>query len=334
MCWWEPIYDPELHVESVPYDWDMDRDSGPSRRFISGSSLKETVVPGDTFKIVDVTFKECDFQGRFRPETLIMFDRCRFVGCDFAYSTWKDAHFRSCTFTDSSISLAAFQRCEFRDCEWERIGFGSKTELVSTFINNPEKMIGASVSNTDPNDRSWKHRLYQWYRLRGTRAHLLRTMMISHQITGDEHTYYETVRLHELQRSTARICHDCFNVLFSKPIDRALAISRLVFHAIDYIILRSFGWLNKWGSSASRPCLALATSFLAFGLIYQKTSFDQPIVRPFQKSFDITMLVGYGNQVGYGDHTLTIVQDVQVAISIVIYSVFFATVISKLARAR
>lgn len=333
-CWWEPIYAPDLKVQPIPYDWEMARDSGPSRSFISGSSLKEKVVPGDTFKVEDVTFKECDFQGRFRPETLIMFDRCHFIGCDFAYSSWKDAHFRSCTFADSSISLAAFERCEFRDCKWERIGFGSKTELVSTFINNPDKMITASVSNLNPKDRSLKHRLYQWYRLRGTRAHFLRSLMISHQVVGDEHTYYATVRLHELQCSTSRICYDCFDFLFSKTVNKTVAFVRLLLHTVDYVILRSFGWLNKWGSSVSQPCLVLATSFLLFGLIYRKAVFDQPISRPFQKSFDITLLVGYGNQVRYEDHLLTIVQDVQALMSVVIYSVFFATVISKLSRAR
>lgn len=334
VCWWEPIYEPDLKLSSHPYDWDIERDSGPYRRFISGSNLRTKVTPGDTFKITNATFKECDFQGTFAPDVLIMFDRCNFISCDFAFSNWKDTHFRACSFQESSISLSSFERCEFRDCKWENIGFGSKTEFVRTFINNPGELIGASISNRNPSNSSQEHKYYQWYRLKGTRAHLLRTIVISHESIGDEHTYYDTVKLHELQRTTARMSRDCYAIIFSKLTEKLRSLVSLIFCLFDYLILRSFGTLNGWGASASRPFFALATCFAFFGSIYKWATFQEAIARPYQKSFDITFLVGYGNQAQTGDLALTIVQDLHALISLVIYSVFFATVISKLSRAR
>lgn len=333
-CWWEPIYSPGLVLDADPYDWKTDRDAGPHRRLISGATLNSAVVPGDAFKITDVTFRECDFQGTFKPETLVMFDRCRFVGCDFALSNWRDTHFRKCTFTASSLSLSTFDRCEFRDCEWQQIGMGSKTELTKTFINNPAELIFNTVSNRNPNDDTLKHRMYQWHRLQGTRAHFLRIIMISHQSAGEEHAYYATVRLHELQRSIARMSEDIFKICFNNLASKISSFLNLLLHAADNIILRTFGWLNNWGESASRPCFALIGCFITFAAVYHFADFNKPIAHFIQKSFDITFLVGYGNQVLSSDENLSIIQDLHAVVAIAIYSVFFATVISKLSRAR
>lgn len=176
--------------------------------------------------------------------------------------------------------------------------------------------------------------MHQWFRLRGTRAHFLRTVMLSHATTGDEHTYYETVKLHELQRSSARVAQDTYEAIFGSGSRRFLAIPAMLLHSFNYIIMRALGALNGWGESAGRPFMALLTCWALFALIYSKVPFARPITAPLQKSFDLTLLVGYGNQVPVADRTLTIVQDLHVLAAIVIYSVFFATVISKLSRAR
>lgn len=79
--------------------------------------------------------------------------------------------------------------------------------------------------------------------------------------------------------------------------------------------------------------MALALCWLVFGLIYQRHHFGVTINKPFQKSFDITFLIGYGNQVTE-NLNLSSVQNLQAVISIVVYTVLFATVVSKLSRAR
>jgi hypothetical protein len=332
-CWWEPIYAPTLELENDPYDWDVGRDSGPCRRFVTGEVLDHQSLPGVSFKVQKKIFKECDFQGNFGNHAFIMFDDCDFIDCDFAFSRWKDAHFRKCTFQNSSISLAYFDKCEFRDCIWTKIGLASKTDFFRCFLNNPKKLIDASFSGTDPSDRTFRHRLFQWHRLQGTRAHVLRNLLISHQSVGDEHTFYETVKLHELQRSFSRICHDIYDLAFS-PKSRLSALIRLPTHIVDHFILKAFGYLNNWGSSAVRPLFALLILLAGFGTLYKIVRFDAPIDHPWQKSFDITFLAGYGNQISPNDSNLTLVQDIHAVLAIVIYTVFFATVVSKLSRAR
>lgn len=333
-CWWEPIFDPDFVLDSEPYDWDLDRDAGPYRRFVPASGLVARVTPGDTFEIRDTVFRECDFQGVFEGNPIIMFERCRFVGCDLAYSTWRRCHFKNCVFEGCSISLATFEGCELRGCSWSNIGLSSRTELIRTFLSNPGHLIAASVSGRDPRKPTLEHRLHQWFRLRGTRAHFLRTVMLSHATTGNEHTYYETVRLHELQRSSARVAQDAYEIVFGSGRTRAMAPAAMLLHAFNHGIMRFLGALNGWGESAGRPFMALLACWGAFGLAYSRPWFAKPIVAPFQKSFDITFLVGYGNQVVAQDTKLTFVQDVHAIMAIVIYSVFFATVISKLSRAR
>lgn len=110
-------------------------------------------------------------------------------------------------------------------------------------------------------------------------------------------------------------------------------IAAFPLNVADYAILWALGLLNKWGVSASRPFLALIVCWIGFGYIYENLSFSVEVNRPYQKSFDITFLVGYGNQVST-DAGLTIMQNVNVVVAIVIYTVCFATVVSKLSRAR
>ena len=333
-CWWEPIHDPGFELDPVPYDWDLDRDAGPYRRFVPASALKERITPGDTLEIRDAAFRECDFQGVFEGDPIIMFERCRFVRCDLAYSTWRRCHFKDCTFEYCSISLAAFEGCELRGCFWTNIGLSSRTEFLRTFVSNPGELVAASTSGRDPDRPTLEHRMHQWFRLRGTRAHFLRTVMLSHATTGDEHTYYETVRLHELQRSSARVAQDAYDFVFGSGQKRAAAVPAMILHAFNHGIMRCLGALNAWGESAGRPLMALLACWAAFGLVYSRPWFAKPISAPFQKSFDITFLVGYGNQVAPKDFALTMLQDAHALIAIIIYSVFFATVISKLSRAR
>jgi Pentapeptide repeats (9 copies) len=316
------------------YDWDLERDAGPHRRFVAGVALTRKLSAGEIFFVRRATFRECDFQGGFRGDPILMFEDCQFINCDFAYSSWTGAHFKQCKFSDSSLSLASFQRCEFRDCEWERLGVASRTEFVTTFVSHPGSFIRATVSRTNPKDTSAKHKAHQAYRLSGTRAHVLRSLMLSHAAVGDEHIYYKTVRLHELQRCSARIAQDIFELVHGKLSRKFLAVLRLPFNGLDYLLMRLLGLTNAWGDSVSRPCALLTGVFAAFGVIYALVPFETDIARPFQKSFDITLLVGYGNQVAAADTHLSLVQDVHAGAAIILYTVFLSTMISKLSRAR
>jgi hypothetical protein len=333
---WEPIYGPEVTMVGEPYDWDLERGSDPTRRFIPGAALTEKIRNGETLTVKNIAFRECDFQGRFQATTIVMFDGCQFIGCDFAYSVWNSAHFKNCTFTASSLAMATFEKCEFRGCSWERIGVsGNKTDLVRTFIENPKALVAAMTSGLDPKKATSKeHVLHQWYRLGGTRAHVLRSIMLSHATVGDEHVYYRTVELHELQRNFARLQEDWYHLRFSPGDPRRRAFWQMPFHAVNLALMWAFGLTNGWGESVSQPSVLFGAVYGVFGLIYALVPFSPPIDHPWQKSFDITFLIGFTNHSHADQGPLTLVQDVHAVLAVILYTVFFSTLISKLSRTR
>lgn len=333
---WEPIYGPEIKLVGEPYDWDLERDSGPTRRFIPGETLTRKLLAGETLTIRNITFRECDFQGRFEATSIVMFDGCHFIGCDFAYSTWMNAHFKNCAFAHSSLAMATFERCEFRGCTWERMGVsGNKTDLVRTFIDNPKALVAAMFSGLDPKRVSSKeHACYQWYRLSGTRAHVLRAIMLSHATVGDEHVYYRTVELHELQRNRARLHEDWYHLRFSPGRPRRRAIWHAPLQALNLALMWFFGLTNGWGESVSQPSMLFGAVYAVFGTIYAVAPFSPSVAHPWQKSFDITLLIGFTNHNHVDQWALTLVQDVHAIFAVILYTIFFSTLISKLSRTR
>ena len=335
-CWWDPIYNPDLEGKLQRCTWDFSDNSGPSGQFIYGPTLSEKVSPGDTFKLHKVTFKNCDFQGEFDPRTLVMFDECTFIGCDFAYSHWKDAHFRKCVFEKCSISLASFDRCEFRDNTWIKIGIaGSKTDINRTFITNPDELIFASVSGTRENDKTFEHRMYQWFRLQGTRAHLARSIFKSHEQVGDDRTFYNTVKTHDLQESFSRISRSLYELFYGEWPSRVRALLAIFALALENIILRFFGVTNGWGASPTRPLIFLAAIWIVFAKIYSRFPEITDPASPYQKSFNITILAGYSNEYAVSNTPcLDFMQNLNVGFAIIFYSVFVGTVISRFSRVR
>jgi uncharacterized protein YjbI with pentapeptide repeats len=332
--WWEPTYAPALDGSLTTWDWDFSDNTGPSRRFVNGATLSAKVEKGDTYKLPGLTFRECDLQGDFKPGSIVLFDECKFIKCDFAFSSWKDTNFRKCTFEDCSFSLATFERCEFRDSTWIRIGLqGSKTEFIRCFVTNAADLVRAGFSGRRANDATLHHRLYQWHRLQGTKAHVARTLLLGHQQVGDDHTFYRTARLHDLQGSYAKIAQNIFSICYGPRRLRSFIV--LLVNFLENVILRAFGLLNGWGSSSIRPLLVMLIFFLLFGILYSYLPFGVTIDRPFQKSFDLTTLIGYGNQTAPAEAvTLAVFQDLHALLSMVLYTVFFATIVSKLSRAR
>lgn len=334
-CWWEPIYNPSLQGKLERGDWQFEDSAGPSKRYFTGPSLVAATSKGVLYNVKLVHFVSCDFQGSFNPETIVMFDGCRFMNCDFAYSYWRDTHFRNCHFEGCSFSLASFSRCQFRGNTWVQLGFsGSKTDLEKCHVTNPEEFIGAGFSGTLPGDNSFKQRIYQWYRLQGTKAHLARTLLASHEATGDDASFYETAKVHDLQQSFGRIAKHLNNLLYASEYGRIRAFFGVLFGISENLLLRFFGLINGWGASILKPLVSLITLFVLFSVFYKYGS-EMAWLPALQKSFNITILVGYGNE--YQEtlsRNLKILQNVHAIISIIIYSVFFGTIISKLSRVR
>jgi len=333
---WEPIFGPSVMLDAEPYDWDIDHSNQPVRRFIPGEILTNKLKSGETLTVKGITFTDCDFQGQFLATAIVVFDGCHFLGCDFAYSSWNSAHFKNCRFKDTSISIARFEKCEFRGCTWDRVGVsGNKTDLIHTFIENPEKLIKAMSSGTDPQKSGDKeHACYQWFRLAGTRAHVLRSIMISHASVGDEHIYYKTVGLHEIQRNQARLREDWYHFRFGSLKRRFKAVQDSIFHALNLILIWLLGRTNAWGESVSRPSVLFVAVYVAFAFTYTLPLFTDQVVHPWQKSFDITLLIGFTNHNEPEDRILTIIQNIHAVVALVLYTVFFSTLVSKLSRIR
>lgn len=171
-CWWEPMYSGPAEVALSIYDWNFETATGARGALLDAEHMSTQCSPGYVYKIADAVFDKCDFQGIFTHTPSILFDKCRFVGCDFAFSTWLRVTFRNCEFQRCSISLTTFTECEFRDCIWERIGFsGNRTLLERSFITNPSLLIAAGYSGVDPQRAGEReHAAYQRYRLEGTKA--------------------------------------------------------------------------------------------------------------------------------------------------------------------
>lgn len=291
--WWEPIFNPQLKLPETPYDWDIERDSGPNKRFVSGRDLANISPDGEIFTVSGKTFHQCDLQGEFFGKPILIFDECKFIDCDFAYSRWTAVHFKKCTFSKTSLSLAYFNNCEFRGSIWRSIGVASRTEFNNTFIDKPEKLISATISNTNPNDSSKFHKEYQKSRLLSTRAHVLRNILNSHVQTGEESVYYNTLKHHELSKCYANISKNWSNIVHARKGAKTQRSIKLLLSILDLLFIRILGTINSWGESVSRPFIFLASSTLLFSLIYKYVPGIDGKEAPIQRSFDISILAGY-----------------------------------------
>ncbi|WP_158298538.1 MULTISPECIES: anti-phage Hailong system effector protein HalA [unclassified Sphingobium] len=336
-AWWEPTFKPEIDGKLTPCDWDFQTNTGPKRAFLSGEHLPDLAKVGEIQRFNNVTFEDCDIQGYFEHKPSILFDNCRFHGCDFSYSEWRRATFRNCEFKNCSLALTTFEECEFRDCDWDTIGLqGSKTDFIRTFITNPSNLIKSGFSGRNKQaENTLEHACHQMFRLEGTKAHLARTLLYSHEEVGDDETYYQTAKLHDLQQMRAKIAKDFYLLIFGKNFWQRLSGILIIPHIAEMILLVIFGLTNGWGSTILRPVLGLVGSFFIFGCIYSYWDVKEADQYFWQKSFDIATLAGYGNQVNINQSAhLRMVEGTQLLVSILFYTVFFATAVARNSRSR
>jgi len=183
-------------------------------------------------------------------------------------------------------------------------------------------------------DRPQRLKLYQWYRLQGTKAHLSRTLMLNHESTGDEENFYQIARTHDLQQSFAKISKNVFNIVFSEEQGRTRSSFNLIFDVFENLLIRFFGAINGWGMSTLRPLSSLVFLYSTFALIYYLDG-HSTFKMAWQKSFNITILAGYSNEYSSNlSDRLVNIQNLQAVVSIIVYTVFFGTVLSRVSRAR
>lgn len=335
--WWEPTHNPALLEEFVECEWLAANSTGPERGVLSVEDLAPTVSDGKPVIIEGRTFVDCDIQGSVPEGLSVAFRDCTFLRCDFGYSNWQNTIFRSCTIHSCSLSLSTFTSCEFRDCSWMRTGFsGSKTGFDKTLVNNPIEFLESGFSGLNPALNDVKsHRSKQAYRLEETKAHLSRVILFSNKEVADDRTFYQSTKYHDIQQVKSRFFESIHFLRYGDISQKKRFLVPLASSAIEFALVSMLGPVNGWGASQSRPIIGLIVTFVVFGLLYTHFSFGIPISHAWQKSFDISNIAGYGNQVK-DDQPLFLrrIEALQLCLSIVFYTVFFSTAVARNSRVR
>lgn len=245
--------------------------------------------------------------------------------------------FSNCSFIKVSFGQTKIENCEFRSCIWEDIGISPNgLELSSTYLSNVSDFIAAAATNLDPvvlqaNKADGQS---QKLRLENTKATIARRFLKMLQDEGDEDAFYNCVRTFQLQHATSQMASARLRLR-----DRSLGLWTRSGAALAWVtwlgereLLRSIGCINGWGSSVIRPMLWIFGCIVAFSGIYSVSS-TLLNVHPLQRSFDIAIIAGY-TLYGTEESLVTAIQDIQLIISVVLYAVFFSTVVNRLSRVR
>lgn len=338
-CWWEPTYDPALVGVMAAGQWDFSHNRGPTRCHFDGADLTKEIKIGLSRVFREVVFTDCDFQGYFSHSAQLVFDNCRFIGFDFGLSTWINVKFSNCKFTRVSFGQTKFENCEFRSCDWVKIGISPNAlEFTSTYFSSSAEFISAAFTNLDKDvlDKNKTNARDQTLRLEVTKATIARRILKMLQQEGDELAFYDAVRTFQLQhcRSGKSTATQTFFDVKEKKYTRALACLSIVSWTLEGIILRVFGAANGWGATVTKPVMLSVVSMLLFAGIYRLICVPTKVAPPLQRSFDISIIAGYTNYGSELDSITISIQNSQIFVSIILYSITFATIINRLSRVR
>jgi len=210
--------------------------------------------------------------------------------------------------------------------------------LEGTYFSNPFEFIDSASTNLDEEVLKSKNitPMEQKLHLETTKSTIARRLMKMLQEEGDEDAYYDSVKCFQLQHATSQI----------SSIDLKFLKNRLKFHNMLILriarsiwwcereVLRLAGFVNGWGISAVRPLVIAIVMFAVFGFFYNFLPTSLSSVSPWQRSYDIAIVAGYSL---YGDENIfcaKVVQNLQIFVSIIIYTIFFSTVVNRLSRVR
>lgn len=339
-CWWEPTYDPSLVGAMETGDWAFSTGSDQRKSHFSGKDLVTLIEVTRNRVFRHRRFFDCDFQDNFKYSAQIVFDNCEFHNCDLSLTTWIDVKFSNCIFNRVSFGQSTFIDCEFRSCEWHNMGLSPNgTKLESTYISNSESFINSAATNLDPSvlEKNGTDASEQLSKLESTKATLARRILKMLQNEGDEIAFYEAVKTFQIQHAKFRVSD--FQHKSKKNGIGKCEKAKLKFWAmtwsIEKNILKAFGYMNDWGASVVKPIyLSIANMMVFFGIYCIIPSSLENSESPLQRSFDISILAGYTN---YGSEKFSIAllaQNIQILLSIILYSITFATVLNRLSRVR
>jgi hypothetical protein len=164
-----------------------------------------------------------------------------------------------------------------------------------------------------------------------SRATVARHVLLSNKVMGSDNTFYDSIEAFEMSQSMWNVLEPLY-VQFTKgwwfwPI----SIGWMIYSAIEWVVLFLFGLITAWGKRPVQPIIMLLLISLAFSVHYKCNNLAESWLSAFSDSFHVATLAGYGLVAGpssrfvYGAHLV---------ISIILYTVFFAVIVSRTNRVR
>lgn len=331
--YWEPIHDPKTPDCFKDIGWDFTNNNGPKYCTLNITKIDKFTA------IEDVNFTNCDFEGK--NENIIVFKKCSFEKCDFGSTHFHRVKFTDCKFTLCSLTLSSFIDCEFRGCSFERIGLsGNETVLEKTLITNPQTFIRAAYTKLESLPDS-KTQFEQRAKLEETKSTLSRIILTNLTKEGSERTFYEAVKTTTIQESRAKIYRSALSIHKSKKISRGKFLKSIILDGpsviggiVDLTISYTFGTINAWGASLSRPVLFGFIISLFYAYAY-KSLIVLSWPDALRRSIEVMFLFGYtshsdSNSVGL----ITYLTLSNALIGVAWYVISVPTVVNKLTRVR
>lgn len=257
----------------------------------------------------------------------IVFENCRFWKCDFAKSWLHTLKFKKCNFYKTSFSLCDLSDSEFRDCEFSDIGFsGNETIATSCFITNPDVFVSSLILP--------KGELGFWMRLNfspngdgffATKAVMARSLMNSMKTRGSEADFYKAVEIHEISQAQSRFVRRAFE-------NKRFAAA---YYFLELYLIRFLGSLNSWGKNSVKPLILLTLSFILFSCVYALCFQDSTMWKSIERSVNVSILAGYSFELSQAKPSSSrVFLTIQAFISLILYSIFIASIFGRLTRVR
>ena len=275
------------------------------------------------------SFVDCDFDGFLNRRQIVTFLGCKFFRCDFRNCDLDRVVFKNCEFYSTSFSMCNMNGSEFRNSKWFDTGVSKEeTKLNDCYITNPNEFLRSIYLNPQFEKKvvGKSYDVDKFYALQATVA---RAILFSLSKHGSEGEFYEAVAVHENHQAKSRIYRRSYKKQWIGTF----------FLGAQFILIIAFGKINSWGKSPLMPLLFMLSSFLVFSFLYFLSAYkgltEFTVLNSLEKSFNISILAGYTlESQSISEDWLRALQALQLVVSILLYSSFFATIIGRLSRVK
>lgn len=322
----------------------------------------------NVFHFNDKIFRDCDIEGGIDIGIPVKFRNCIFDRVDFARDdrlvVLRGLKFTNCEFKFSSFTFCRFVECEFRGCKFEKISLsGNETEFVDcVFDDNDLKGILAaffipSKSSIPENKELSEGRhvshhekyAYTLFRAHRSKEEISRKLLNCCKSVGYEETFYKSVEIQTRAFNKYRRSRAFFSVKYGidphylgsvgtlggtcpRVLIRMVGFYKAFDAITNSLLLIIVGFLNGWGRSIGRPATIGLFTVLVFAILY-KFIYNEPLDGSFVKAISITLIVGYSFYIE-GNISDMLLELCNLAFGLIWYTVFFATLVSRINRIR